>query len=278
MTGNQNNESEKFNNEKVVEVFQEEFGCNGKIFQLLDSFPYMVAIFSTDGTAVFVNRKFCENYNLANPNEFVKHYNILKDTYILDTLEMRDFVLRVFNGETLTAKNFKTPFEREKVNGHYGYTVKKEVIREFKTNNITGFTIFDEEKQDTYVVITSQITNTYEGKKEIIEAQEYINKNWQQKFSLSDVANAVGFSMCYLSRLFKENTGKTPYEYYKNIKIDKLKEELKNQNTTVAKAFAECGLVYKGKYEKYFKEMVGMTPSQYKRTQRRSKLIIGQTR
>jgi AraC-like DNA-binding protein len=56
----------------------------------------------------------------------------------------------------------------------------------------------------------------------------------------------------------------TPYAYYQEMKLEKLKEKLCNKNISVSQAFAECGLDYSGYFSKLFKEKVGMTPSQYR--------------
>lgn len=264
MDTNQKNELEKKNRKKLVEAFQAEIANNNRIVQFLEAFPYMLEIFAPDGTAVFINYKFCEAYNLARPEEFIGDYNIFEDTYVLNHLNIRSVIERIFKGEAVVINNFRTPFEEWRKD--YSYTLKKDVINEFQVHEITSFPILDEQGKIAYIIVTSQVTGKYKGKKEIIEAQEYINKNWLQKFNLCEVAARVNLSSYYFSRLFKQNTGKSPYEYYKNVKINKLKQELKNENISVAKAFGECGLTYKGKYEKYFKDIVGMTPSEYKKT------------
>jgi len=43
-----------------------------------------------------------------------------------------------------------------------------------------------------------------------------------------------------------------------------LKELLQNPNISISTAFEECGLNYNGKYKQFFKEIVGMSPSEYR--------------
>jgi transcriptional regulator GlxA family with amidase domain len=66
--------------------------------------------------------------------------------------------------------------------------------------------------------------------------------------------------------MFKKETGTTPYGYYQDIKIRKLKDALRDTNLSVTQAFAACGVEYSGNLAKVFKEKVGMTPTQYRKT------------
>ncbi|NLY49203.1 MAG: helix-turn-helix transcriptional regulator [Clostridiales bacterium] len=65
--------------------------------------------------------------------------------------------------------------------------------------------------------------------------------------------------------MFKKHIGITPYEYYINYKIRKLREKLLDTNLTIAQAFAECSISYNGHFIKVFKKKVGVTPSAYRK-------------
>ena len=54
----------------------------------------------------------------------------------------------------------------------------------------------------------------------------------------------------HYTRLFKQHTGMTPYNYYQNVKISKLKEELCNTNLSITQVFEECGVDYNGSMAK----------------------------
>jgi AraC-like DNA-binding protein len=61
------------------------------------------------------------------------------------------------------------------------------------------------------------------------------------------------------------HTGITPYEYYINYKINKLKEILLDTNLSVSQAFEACNMSYNGHSARLFKERVGVTPSEYRK-------------
>ena len=100
---------------------------------------------------------------------------------------------------------------------------------------------------------------------EILKAKEFMNNNWTEKFNIDMISQASHLSKFYFQRVFKETTGATPFEYYKHLKVEKLKEALRDSNLSIAEAFSSCGANYHGSYYKYFKETVGMTPSEYRK-------------
>ncbi|MFT9078495.1 MAG: helix-turn-helix transcriptional regulator [Ethanoligenens sp.] len=93
--------------------------------------------------------------------------------------------------------------------------------------------------------------------------KEYIEAHWKEEFNIDRLADAIHISRYHYTRLFKQHTGMTPYNYYQEIKIQKLKEKLCDGNLSVAQAFAACGADFSGSFAKIFKEKVGMPPSQY---------------
>ena len=248
---------------ETVMAFQSAFMDKDLIFQFLDMFPYPITIYKPDGTIVFANRKFCEVYNFGNPSEILGKFNILRDSYVLDRLGMREFVERIFQGKASDKNDFATPINKSQHYTKY-YTRINEVVEKISIRNLTGFPLLDKHQKVMYIVITSHPISEYEGKNEVIKAQEYMNTNWKQKFDISKIAATANLSADRFARIFKKYTQKTPYEYYKHIKIRKLKEKLQNPNFSISAAFEECGLIYNGRYQRFFKESVGMSPSEFR--------------
>ena len=246
----------------MVEAFQKTLGSRDIFFQFLDIFPYAIEIFAPDGTSVFINRAACEDANIADPKEVIGHYNVLNDPVILDVLAQRPFIEQAFKGETITVSNVRVPYEDTGAR----YTKADENYNEVKYQSITGFPIRDEDQQITYIVMIFITTNTFKGKREIVNAQEYINNTWKEEFDLEKTAKTVNLSVYHFSRLFKQETGITPLTYYRRLKVSKLKEKLRDQNVTIEQAFIECGVDYNGNYLHYFKEITGQTPSQFRKS------------
>lgn len=73
----------------------------------------------------------------------------------------------------------------------------------------------------------------YSARKEINTAIDFLWENSNIEFSLNTLCHIVNLSPYYFVRLFKEHTGKTPYEYYLNIKISKALIYLKSKRYSI---------------------------------------------
>lgn len=86
----------------------------------------------------------------------------------------------------------------------------------------------------------------------------------EEEFDIDKLAGIVHMSRYHYTRLFKQHTGMTPYSYYQEVKLGKLKEKLCDTNLSITQVFEECGVDYNGNLAKIFKDKLGMTPSQYR--------------
>jgi len=242
------------------ELFFDRISNKDTLFQLFETMPYPVAFFKPDGKAAYMNPALCENLNIANFDELADRYNLFNDDFALDIGGLRQFIEKIFKGEMARIKDVKMPFNRVSE-----FTRRNEHLDESFHLNITGFPILDAKKQIEYIFCMAHRTATYKGKKEVIAAKKYIDEHWLMEFDAERVAESVNLSVRHLDRIFKESTGETPFNYYKRVKIERLKEALADPNLNIEKAFEICCVDYNGTYAQYFKDSVGMTPSEYKK-------------
>ncbi len=99
----------------------------------------------------------------------------------------------------------------------------------------------------------------------IDSAVSYIKKNCRKDISLSDVAEHVNLNPSYLSRLFKEEAGIPFIEYVRNTKMDVAKEYLRSSNKKIYEICEELGYQNVQYFTSVFKNVVGMTPVEYKK-------------
>lgn len=92
---------------------------------------------------------------------------------------------------------------------------------------------------------------------------EYLNDNYQCHISLQDVAHIANMSPYHFLRLFKRQTGKTPYTYLLDTKIEKAKALLRSKKYTVTEVCFMCGFSNTSHFATTFKRKVGMSPSDY---------------
>ena len=83
---------------------------------------------------------------------------------------------------------------------------------------------------------------------------------------MDEVAAAVNLSRYHFARIFKKQTGRTPYAYYLDVKIGRIKEKLHDNNLSISQAFAECGADYNGSIAKVFRKKVGMSPTEFRQS------------
>lgn len=103
----------------------------------------------------------------------------------------------------------------------------------------------------------------YTVKSEINMVIDYLWEHVNKEFSLDKLSRIANLSPYYLVRLFKDNTGKTPYEYYTDIKISKAMQYLKSGKHSITEVSFILGFSSHSHFSSIFKKRVGMTPSDF---------------
>lgn len=232
------------------------------LFSVLELFPIPLEVFSPDGLSMFVNKEFLNFFRIYEAKQIVGKFNILNDTYINRDLELSDYLQRVFSGEILYFYDLRVPSEEM----DRRYKGRKSSLSENDMyQDITCFPLWNEDKSISCVVALFMTKHVYQSRLDVMKAKEYINKHWHDDFDSDNIASEVGLSSDHLIRLFRKFIGMTPYSYYQEIKIEKIKEALQNKNLSIREAFASCGTDYSGNFAEIFKRRHGMTPTQYRK-------------
>ena len=246
-----------------TQSFQNAFSDKAVFLQFIDNFPYQIAVFNAEGTIVFLNRAGYDEIKVNDPSRVIGQYNILEDALVLDDLGHRDRLQRAFRGERIITENARFPADR------YNKTASPFIKTVVQT--VSCFPILDDERQVRYVAMVFVTTGSYGGREEIVKVLEYMNQHWRDEFDRDNLAKIANISPYHFTRVFKQEHGVTPQEYYKMIKLKKLGEILLDPNFSVNQAFAACGVDVKGRYMHYFKEEFGMTPNEYRNTDVKAK-------
>lgn len=84
-------------------------------------------------------------------------------------------------------------------------------------------------------------------------------------FSLDDLQNETAIPKHHLSQLFNSYYGKTFYNYIAEKRIEEVVLRInQDANITLESLAFECGFNSKTSFNKYFKEITGVTPSEYR--------------
>ena len=95
-------------------------------------------------------------------------------------------------------------------------------------------------------------------------AIDYIRKEYSENIQISDIATAVKCSSSYLSRIFKNHIGKSPYCYLVEYRLF-VAEKLLRNGSTVTEAASMSGFCDSSVFIKCFKKAFGITPLKYKK-------------
>jgi len=232
-----------------------------EMFSVLELFPVPIEVFSPDGLSLFVNQSFVDFFRI-NAQEIVGRLNILNDPYINCRLGLSDYIRRVFEGEILSLHDLKVPFEE--IGNRYASNQIKRVESDLY-QDITSFPLRSEDNSIIYVVTVFMTKRVCRMRLDIMKAKQFIDEHWSDDYDLERIARSAGISRHHLARLFKEIIGVTPYSYYREVKIEKIKEALGDISLSISQAFSSCGADYSGGIKETFKNRVGMTPTQYRK-------------
>ncbi|MDQ0493777.1 AraC family transcriptional regulator [Paenibacillus brasilensis] len=96
----------------------------------------------------------------------------------------------------------------------------------------------------------------------IKKAKDIIQFKLESVLKLDDICKELEMSKFKFIRLFKANTGISPYQYFLNCKIERAKQ-LIEKNKDIYSAVAECGFVDLAHLNKHFKSIYGTTAFEF---------------
>lgn len=96
----------------------------------------------------------------------------------------------------------------------------------------------------------------------------YLAENYQQKFSLTEVAARFYLSPYYLSRLFRRVTGQSIVDYINGRRIEAAQQLLENTTMSVSDVAEQTGFASAAHFRRVFREVMGVGPLQYRKGKR----------
>lgn len=97
---------------------------------------------------------------------------------------------------------------------------------------------------------------------------QYIRNNYQQKITLEDIARHVHLHPNYVCALFREQTGKTVFEYLNWYRVHYATKLLRSSNFPIAQVAAQCGFQNQTFFARKFKQITSRTPTAYRKQSR----------
>ncbi len=100
---------------------------------------------------------------------------------------------------------------------------------------------------------------------DILKVQDYIEKNPNRKFRLSELASMTSLADRTFMRRFKNATGNSPTEYIKRSRVEFAKRLLEKGSKSVSEVSYETGYADIDFFRKVFKQYTGLNPLEYKK-------------
>lgn len=99
--------------------------------------------------------------------------------------------------------------------------------------------------------------------KHINACREYIYSHIKERITIENLADEIGVSAGYLSRLFKKETGDSISTYIRQKKVEMAKNLLRYSDYSMIDIANQLSFSLQSHFIQQFREIVGMTPKKY---------------
>ena len=98
-----------------------------------------------------------------------------------------------------------------------------------------------------------------------LDIYAYITQHCNEKMTLEDVAARSGYSKYHFSRMFKEYTGMSFYDFYLRQRMLLCRQLLSELSLPITEVASRAGFGSLATFNRVFKQYEGVTPTQYRR-------------
>jgi transcriptional regulator GlxA family with amidase domain len=142
------------------------------------------------------------------------------------------------------------------------YLVEKYAGREVAIMISKAFMIdIDRHSQSPFIIFEGQKAHEDEV---IKQAQEFIEKNFEEKISVDQLADMFAVGRRSLERRFKKATSNTVSEYIQRVKIEAAKKDLETGRKNINEVMYDVGYSDIKAFRTIFKKITGLSPIEYR--------------
>lgn len=113
-------------------------------------------------------------------------------------------------------------------------------------------------------IITEQCTKNREYVEKFLTICDYINEHCAEDLTLEEMAGMAGFSKYHFSRLFKQFTNVSFYQYLSQSRIHNAEKMLSSSDNSITVIAYKSGFTTLSSFIRMFKLIKGVTPSEYR--------------
>lgn len=97
----------------------------------------------------------------------------------------------------------------------------------------------------------------------IYRAEDFMQEHFNDDFTINELSKIASLSPYHFIRVFKSQTGKTPYKYLMDLRVEKAVELLRSGKYSMTEVSVLCGFANPSHFSTIFKKKTGISPSDY---------------
>ena len=102
-------------------------------------------------------------------------------------------------------------------------------------------------------------------KRVIVEIEQYIIDHVEERISRENISKHVNFSVDYISKLFKKETGTSLSEFIMEKKMERARKLIEEREDSIGDIAVRLGYNSFSYFSEVFRKHIGVLPSEYKR-------------
>ena len=215
-----------------------------------------------------------EFFSYGMQRDFKNAAECLNQEQVLAVMER---VAEKYKGKQLSGQGWKLYEAYEKMFSMVGDMIRKidpsaELADDYRTASIRlrmcgSLTEMHRFAKETVEHLFGEIRKNREllNRKPVRDAKQYILQHFAEELTLEEVSSRAGLNPAYFSTVFKGETGQTFTEYLADIRIEKAKELLLQNEFSVSEVAWRVGYRDEKYFMRVFKKKVGLTAAKYRK-------------
>lgn len=152
------------------------------------------------------------------------------------------------------------------------YLIEKYAGRDIAVLSAKVFAIeIERENQLSFTIFQGQKGHEDES---IKKAQEFIEKNYQDKITVDQLTSMLALSRRNFERRFKKATANTVVEYIQRVKMEAAKKDLENSRKNINEVMYDVGYSDTKAFRTVFKKITGLPPLEYRNKYNKGAAVI----
>ena len=145
------------------------------------------------------------------------------------------------------------------------YQVKNYLLKPINKEELRKCLSELEKHLHTALADLDTVTTQEKSTEELVSlVKEYIQKNYQQTLDLSTMADTLGFSSAYLTKIFTKHEGMPPSKYIKKYRLTIARQLLLTTDIPISVIAEQTGFNDQFHFSKTFKALEGCSPSEFR--------------